>query len=311
MPIRHHWGSAADLKDHMEMAMDVEIVSSLAPAAPILLYEYGHALGQNITDIWGGMNAIDSEDAAAVASISYGLCEGQGFFEAFNTWEANGMNQAAERSSAENISFFTDTCDYSNEDNHCASVNMPAGSPSVVAVGGTEPAMSEFSYNPAPTTAYRKGEQMAWRGTMRGASVHFQDGFQNISGCGGPWRCVPDISFASDPFHPAYIVVDGQAENDSETSLATPIAAALQVEIDQRHGTRKGSVTSRLYQLFSRYGYAPIYPGYPTLYADVTLGRTGSTGWTVTPESGWPATPGYDWASGIGTVDGWALSDVE
>lgn len=92
----------------------------------------------------------------------------------------------------------------------------------------------------------------------------------------------------------------GAGPNGNGTSMASPIFAALQAEIDQRQGTRKGNVVGRLFTLWRAYGYSPFASGQPAVFHDITTGN-----------NGYLAVTGYDWASGIGTVDGWALSSVE
>lgn len=82
------------------------------------------------------------------------------------------------------------------------------------------------------------------------------------------------------------------------TSLAKPIFAADREEIDRRIGTRKGNVVGTLYALFRTYGYGS-FPGYGSILHDVAQGN-----------NGFPAGSGYDWASGLGSVDLWALSAV-
>ena len=84
------------------------------------------------------------------------------------------------------------------------------------------------------------------------------------------------------------------------TSFSAPIFAAMQAEIDQRQGTRKGNVVGRLFTVWRTYGYGPYAAGHPDIFHDMTAGN-----------NGYQAVAGYDWASGIGSVDGFELSSVE
>jgi hypothetical protein len=76
--------------------------------------------------------------------------------------------------------------------------------------------------------------------------------------------------------------------------------AAIQEEIDQRQGTRKGNVVGQLYNLLATYGYSPFASGQPNVFHDITQGN-----------SGYQAGVAWDAASGIGSPDGWALSSTE
>lgn len=110
-----------------------------------------------------------------------------------------------------------------------------------------------------------------------------------------------DISFAADAFCAGFEVWDGVPGPGADgTSFSAPIFSAMQAEIDQRQQQRKGNIAGRLYALWSTYGYAPFYPGQPAIFYDITQ-----------VDTGWKAAAGWDAASGIGTVDGWALSSTE
>lgn len=303
---------------HVEATLDVETITGLAPGADVYLYMYTSVAPADMT---ANMNAVVTQDKVAVVSMSIAACENQGgtsYYEA-----ASGEDDAASQGSAEGITFVAATGDKGGPsyDSGCGSINAPAASSYVTAVGGTSPDapnnnMTQGSAG-VPTAAYRPGYQYAWGqpftggsacspnfcGSGGGASTHFQTPEQ-LNACSSnstTWRCVPDVSFAADVYHQGFLFLDGTAEAGANgTSFATPIFAAIQAEIDQRQNTRKGNIVGRLYSLWRTYGYSPFASGQPAIFQDLTAGN-----------NGYQATTGYDWASGIGSVDGWALSSTE
>ncbi|MDH2910373.1 MAG: S8 family serine peptidase [Candidatus Eremiobacteraeota bacterium] len=297
-----------------EAAVDVETVSALAPASTVYLYRIPSINGG---DVVAGMNQVVTDNLVAVVSMSFGGCEKQPYPTYYEF--ASAEDSAAAQGSAQGITFVAASGDSGGPSNlsGCASVMAPAASSYVVAVGGTSPdAPNNNTSGGAPPDAYRSGYQYAWGqptptsadppcsqnfcGSGGGASTHFQTSEQN-NACGGSWRCVPDVSLAADFYHRAFGVYNGTSEPlAAGTSFATPIFSAIQAEIDQRQGTRKGNVVGRLYSIWDMYGYGAFAPGQPTVFQDITSGS-----------NGYQASAGYDWASGIGSLDGWALSSVE
>ncbi len=310
-------GTAGTSQDSIrEVTLDVETVSALAPATNIYLYMSPQITPNTMTS---AMNTAVQQNTVAVLSISYGGCEKQGWPALYEA--ASGEDTAASQASAEGITVIAASGDSGGPSNlsGCPSVMAPAASSYVVAIGGTSPdAPNGDTTTPGyPPEAYRPGNQFAWGqpapgigppcaqnfcGTGGGASTHFQTAEQlNACGSGTTWRCVPDISLAADIYHRGFMVLNGQQTAlAAGTSFATPMFAAIQAEIDERQGTRKGNVVGRLYSVWRTYGYSPFAPGQPAVFQDITAGNTG-----------YQATAGYDWASGIGSLDGWALSSVE
>ncbi len=302
--------------DQFEATLDAETLSALAPAATI--YQY-RPPSFSPADIVSAMNVVDQDNSVAVLSMSFGGCEKWGWsYPGFWPIDYGGtaaMGSAAEQGSAQGITFVASSGDAGGPPSlsGCTSVWAPASSADVVAVGGTSPFAPDNNMGAPGAYGYRY--QYAWGqyvpnpgkpcaqnfcGTGGGASTYFKTDEQ-LNACGGTWRCVPDISLAADYYHRGFMVLNGAAiAGANGTSFAAPIFAAIQAEIDQRQNTRKGNVVGRLYSLWRTYGYRAFASGQPAIFTDITAGNTG-----------YAASPGYDWASGIGTINGWALSSVE
>ncbi len=296
----------------LEATLDVETVSALAPNADVYLYRIPSL---SFNDIVAGMNSVVQDNLAAVLSMSLAGCEKQPWPSLYEA--ASAEDSVAAQASAQGITVVAASGDSGGPSylSGCSSVMAPAASPNIVAVGGTSP----YTDGGYPYHAYRMdpsgaGWQYAWGETVQGAgppcasnfcatgggaSTHFQTGEQ-LAACSDSWRCVPDVSFAADVNYYGYMVIQGGPSSAAGTSFATPIFAAMQAEIDERQGTRKGNVVGRLYSLWRTYGYGAAPDGSPFIFHDITQGNTG-----------WSAGSGYDWASGIGSVDGWALSSAE
>ncbi len=124
-------------------------------------------------------------------------------------------------------------------------------------------------------------------------------------------RYLPDVSLSA-AGHDGYLIYqEGQLELVSGTSASTPSFAGLMAIIDQYSSGRNGNPNTRFY---------PLATQYPSLFHDVTSGtnavpcvggspdcsstRTSTTG----VMTGYSAAPGYDLASGLGSVDAYALA---
>jgi subtilase family serine protease len=312
-------GTGDSLVDHREATMDVETIAALAPGANVKLYRISSL---SADDVVAGMQEADYYNEAAVVSMSIDRCEGATSDINFpNPYGAAiAMDAAAEQGSAQGITFAAGTGDSGQPKylSGCPSVMAPADSQNVVAVGGTSPYNTNFqlfsashAYEMNPSGAgwqYAWGETVNgagapcatnWCGTGGGESTHFLTGFQhNIYN--SSWRAEPDLSMAADVFFPTLIILDGAWSEGSGTSFAVQQFAALQIEIDQRQNTRKGNVVPAIWNAYFNYKYGPLGPGLPRVYDDIIQGNTGIQ-----------ASVGPDWSSGIGAVDGYALSSVE
>jgi subtilase family serine protease len=125
-------------------------------------------------------------------------------------------------------------------------------------------------------------------------------------------RYLPDVALSA-AGHDGYLIYqEGQLEMVGGTSAATPSFAGLMAIIDQYSGgARNGNPNTRLY---------PLATQYPSLFHDVTSGTnavpcvggsldcSSTSAGTTGVMTGYSATPGYDLASGLGSVDAYALA---
>lgn len=151
-----------------EATLDVETVSGLAPAADVYLYRMPDNAANTIVS---SMNAAVTANTVAVLNMSFGGCEKASYPSLYEV--ASAEDSAAAQASAQGITMVASTGDDGGPSSlsGCASINAPAASSYVVAVGGTSP------YNgtgPTPPYAYRQdpagpGWQSAWGQTVAGA----------------------------------------------------------------------------------------------------------------------------------------------
>ncbi|HET7073026.1 MAG TPA: hypothetical protein VFI55_02955, partial [Mycobacterium sp.] len=123
-------------------------------------------------------------------------------------------------------------------------------------------------------------------------------------------RYLPDVSLAA-AGHDGYLVYrQGGLYMVAGTSASSPAFAGLAAILNQHSGGRNGNLNPRFYALAAQT---------PAAYHDVTAGTIavpcagGSSGCGSTVAgsvgviNGFPATPGYDLATGLGSVDAYAM----
>lgn len=128
---------------------------------------------------------------------------------------------------------------------------------------------------------------------------------------GSHHRYLPDVSLTA-AGHDGYLVYqEGQLELVGGTSASTPSFAGLMAVIDQYTGGRNGNPNTRLY---------PLASSNPAAFHDVTGGTnavpcsggspncSSTTVGAVGTMNGYSAGVGYDLATGLGSVDAYALA---
>ena len=277
---------------------------------------------------------IVDNNLAAVMTTSYGLCEyymgsvGNAFYNSL--WM-----QAA----SQGISSFVSTgdngvagCDAANASSatHGLGVNGLASTPYNVAVGGTafmdtsNPGAYWQSFNSSTgVSAFSYIPEQAWNESGAVASCdllppYYCEGLWSTSGGASDvyskpswqvaWgvpsdgsRDMPDVSLSA-ASHDGYLVVeDGSLYVFGGTSASAPSFAGLMALIVQkRGGARQGNPNPRLYQL----GAAQYAGSGPAVFHDTTIGDNGVPG-----VSGYYCGVGYDLATGLGSVDAYALAN--
>jgi subtilase family serine protease len=295
-----------------ETTLDVEWAHAMAPGANIVLltspvnetegvqglpqfntlenYALGHHLGQIISQSW-----------AATENTLF-TPAGHQVFQRFEATYA--------RAAAMHVTVLASTGDSGSANPKVngttypfATVNFPASSPLVTAVGGTSlHATTHGSYK--SETVWNSGGG----GTGGGISQHFGEPlYQRFLPASdqallGGHRGIPDISWNADPSTPILVYLSFLGPKNAGyytiggTSEGSPDWAGFTADLDQLAGHPLGLLNPYLYAL----GAAGIG------FHDVTVGNN-----SVGGVPGYSATPGWDPATGWGTPDlGQLLSDI-
>ncbi|MBR7827706.1 S53 family peptidase [Actinospica sp. MGRD01-02] len=301
----------------VEASLDIEAIASIAPKAEVLDYE-----GPDITASFTDADWLDTfaapiaADNASVISLSWGGCEAGAIDKTLENSQTSTLQLAA----VQGQSFFTSSDDNGSEGCNSAtrqdatvSVDDPANSPWITAVGGTymqgktNPTVVPWndSFNAGGATG---GGVSIWQSLSGRADYQagfVGAGYSNACGAtnGSTCRQVPDISTLGDwrSGFPQMYYADSKGYDvlvDGGTSLAAPVMAAITALADS--STRcaidgpAGFINPTIYDLAKN----------PATYAkDFQDETTGSNAYSPSGYTGklYQATGGYDMASGLGS----------
>ena len=261
----------------VETATDVEWVHAIAPLAKIDLVLAPNA---EVGYLQGTVNYTVQNMSVNSISMSWGTPESS-IPKTLTLEYSRIFNQARSLG----ISVFAASGDQGAYDGtNSLTVNFPASSPMVTAVGGT----SIYFIN---GNVY----QYAWDGSGGGYSSYFNASpTQNATGFNGTKRGVPDISFDANPNSGGVYVFAGAALYAiGGTSLATPIASGVFMIISQYLGKNLGYVNPYLYDIArtNQYGKAII---------PVPYGNNGK----------YSASMSWNPVTGLGTVNAFHLAEA-
>jgi subtilase family serine protease len=282
-----------------EVELDFDVAHEIAPQAQLLDYNAPYVDGSGAGTLGAVIDKIVADGQADIVSDSYGSCE-----LITDTADLRRDEQAIEAAEAHGVSIFKSAgdagayqCQRTNRADHRLSVEWPASSPGVVAVGGTSLSIAENGDYSGET---------AWEGTLTqqggggGLSAIFpRPAWQRALGVDNRFsngkRQVPDVSANGDTASGWTLVDRGQLTQVGGTSASTPFWAASMALIEQyarRHGVRHlGFIDPVLYALASSpQRYPPFH--------DVTVGANRF----------YPATAGWDFATGLGSPDVYNLA---
>jgi subtilase family serine protease len=332
-PPNNCFPAAGDLGESM---LDVEWAGAAAPAANIVFVNSTDVIDDSLA------YAID-QNIAPIITDSYGGCESEDFSATQRT-TLNGLFQVA---NAEGITILgpagddgaTDCDDGVTSATHGLTVDFPASSPFVTAVGGTmfnegsdTAAYWSTSNGPAAAPSYSGSAlkyipEVVWNETAEdltynpaefgagggGASIYFGKPLWQV-GTGVPAdnaRDVPDVAFNAAANHDGYYVCQqnscaGGSFADAYiyggTSVATPSFAGMLALVEQKIGARIGNANPVLYALANSTYYGSVFN-------DVTQGNndspctSGSVDCPNGGEIGYSAGTGYDQTTGWGSVN--------
>ncbi len=336
-------GTAVETKDgdEEESDLDVEWSGAIAKAASINFVYVGNNQNYSVFDAL--TYAIDN-DLAPVLSISYGACEAQWSSSDVSTLtaafeQANAQGQTIVAASGDNGAADCDEPANANSVVTSAmdglAVDLPAASPYVTGVGGTEffgdvsspgtywqssnnstngSAISyipETSWNDTDTTTPSNGLSASGGGK---STLFSKPSWQTGTGVPADGaRDVPDVALNASPDHDGYLYcsqgsctngfVDGsnQPTVAGGTSFGAPTFSALLTLINQELGSSgQGNINPSLYSLAA---------STPAAFHDITTGNNevpctaGSTDCGSSGRIGYVAGTGYDQVTGLGSVD--------
>jgi len=302
-----------------EADLDVEWSGAVARNATV---KFVVSASTNTTDgVDLSAQYIVDNNLAAVMSTSFGQCESL-MGSAENAFYRNLWQRAA----AQGITSFVSSGDSGVAGCSGASatsatvkgVNGLASTPYNVAVGGTQfnegggtywNSVNGAGYSSAigyiPETAWNEsatvtGGSGLWSTGGGVSSIYSKPAWQVSPGVPADGkRDVPDVSLTS-AIHDGYLVrTQGSLSVIGGTSAAAPAFAGLMALIVQKTGQRQGNANPRLYQI----GNAQYGSGGAKVFHDIVSGNNSVPGLT-----GYAAATGYDLATGLGSVDAYALA---
>jgi kumamolisin len=298
-PIEHVplFGGTKEL--HVEAALDVEVIRSVAPEAQIIVYEtkLDHFPGR-FGDV---INEIVEDRRAQVVSVSYGRCDDTRYLARGD--RLNG-EEALRLAAASGVSVFIASGDQGAYD--CQghdwgdlrlSTSWPGNSPSAVSVGGTR-----LSLNPDGTYRSEAGWEDILSTWGSGGGLNRLEsrptwqvapGVDNASSNGR--RQLPDVAAAADPDSPFFVVYRGQEQAAGGTSAAAPYWAAVYALSRQYARTRGAGEPGYANPLL----YA-VARTHPEVFNDVTQGGNRF----------YRARPGWDYVTGLGSPNAALLAQA-
>lgn len=273
--------------DGLEVTIDTELTSSLAPEAQIRIY----AIGTLRTDYANAgylqiYNDLPAQPGLHVVSLSFGLDENE---MSQVSWQTTSQYFASLASGG--VTVFAASGDggsnpkitnghYVYDPTAPVQPIYPASDPNVTAVGGTRLTLS--------ITDGTETSEVGWSGSGGGISTLFTSRPAWQTGTGIPTapggRLVPDVAALGDPNTGFYIYLQGEGAQAGGTSASSPTWAAFCAQLNQARAIVGGLAPLGLLG-------PKVYPLMGTAnFRDITSGNNGA----------YNAGPGYDMVTGIG-----------
>ncbi|AOJ88269.1 peptidase S53 [Burkholderia sp. MSMB0856] len=260
---------SADTSANVEWSLDSQTIVGMSGGVKQINFYVAPSFAWS--DMALAINRAVSDNTARVVNMSIGGCE--------NWAPTASMDVLFEMAVAQGQTFSVSTGDSGSVAYGCSgtSVQYPASSPYVVAVGGT-------SLYTNGNGSY--GGEMAWDSGGGGSS-----GFEPIPTWqsnvpqlkGRAFRGLPDLAFDADPNSGAQIIVGGQLETLGGTSLSAPLFAATWARLlSGSCATNPGFAAPTIYSAQATT---------PSIFRDITYGSNGA----------YSAGSGWDFVTGWGT----------
>jgi PKD repeat protein len=277
----------SDTSGDGEWALDSQSSSGIAGNLKEIVFYNTASLSDS--DLLLAYNQFVADGTSKIGNMSFGGCEildlllggtdaaDQAFMQASaqgQTWFASSGDAGASCTLLINLGL---------PDSGPISVEAPASSPYVVAVGGT---------TLLTNTDYSFNSELSWDAGGGGTSLYetapdWQTDIAPLAAVG--LRAVPDIAMDADPNTGGEIVVAGETTVYGGTSLSSPLSAGVWARIQSAHCNMYGFAAPMIYALDTDGGLLSTATG----FHDVLLGTNGL----------YVATPGWDYTTGFGSFD--------
>jgi kumamolisin len=288
-PVDVRVDGGGSVKDVSEDDLDIDVVSAIAPGAQIINYE-APSTAAGIVDMF---QRLVADKKASIVSFSWGICDA-----GLPSGYRDGVSSALKLAVLSGITVFSASgdsgsydCQRANFADHRLTVDFPAASPQVVAVGGTL-----LSVSTSGAYAGEAGWEQPLSYSGGGGGIDPNDSapsWQVAAGVRGGHRGVPDVSAAASP-ESGWLTRDyGNWDGAGGTSAAAPFWAASML-LAHQYAAKQG-VTRRCF-------LAPI------LYRLATSHRSDFHDVKVGGNRYYDAGPGWDYATGLGSPDVWNLT---
>ncbi|WP_322082022.1 protease pro-enzyme activation domain-containing protein [Burkholderia sp. BCC1972] len=260
---------SADTHANVEWSLDSQSIVGMSGGLKQL--EFYVASSFAWIDMASAINLAVAGNTSRVINMSIGGCENQA--------PTASIDLLLKLAVAQGQTFSVSSGDSGSVAYGCSgtSVEYPASSPYVVAVGGT-------SLYTNANGSY--AGETAWGDSGGGISVvepipAWQSNLSQLNG--RAYRGVPDLAFDADPQSGAQVIVGGQLQIVGGTSLAAPLFAATWARmLSNSCATAPGFAAPTLYS---------VQATTPAIFRDVTYGSNGA----------YSAGPGWDFVTGWGT----------
>ena len=266
-----------------EIALDVEWVHAVAPAAKIVLVEANSA---RVSDLAAAIDTARKFPGVSAVSMSWGLLQGPGM-DAYETYFTTPPGHTP-------VTFVAATLD--NGLAYPSNLYWPSVSPKVVAVGGTSLTLD---------AAGNYQSEVGWGPSTGGVSTWFaQPAYQKgVVTQSTTYRTAPDVSYHADNTGRGFAVYStvpynrqtGWFNASGDSAGAPQWAALVAIANQQRAAAGRPTLDGPTQVLPGLYALAKV--SYPTYYHDVTTGANGK----------YSAGVGYDLVTGLGTPKADAL----
>lgn len=292
----------------LETELDVESIHAIAPDAGIVVltspvdetegtigltqfmqleqYAVDHHLGQVISQSWAASEATFTDSASQQFLKSY-----NDFYQQITTQDGITVLSGTGDNGATDCATLNCVIPGQGVDSSklatTPTVNFPASSPWVLAVGGTSLSRNGQTF-----------DETAWQGSGGGVSKFFtQPAYQQSLPASAQTllhghRGLPDIAANADPATGMAYVLEGQWEQIGGTSAATPLCAGIMAIADQMAGHPLGLVNPGIYKLGASATAAQDF-------RDITSGSNDNVDGPK-PVQGFDAVAGWDGVTGWG-----------